>query len=52
MITLDGQTIEVGSDQGMLIQESRTLVPIRYISENLGANVLWIPSSKSIEIVK
>ena len=52
VITLDGQTIEVGSDQGMLIQESRTLVPIRYISENLGANVLWIPSSKSIEIVK
>ncbi len=41
-----------GSGQEAMIQNNRTLVPLRYISEQLGANVLWIPSAKAIEIVK
>ena len=40
-----------GSEEAM-IQDNRTLVPLRYISEQLNANVLWVPSQKAIEIVK
>jgi internalin A len=43
---------EVGMDVPAMIKNDRTLVPIRYVSEKLGANVLWYPSSKKIEIVK
>lgn len=39
-------------DVPAMIENGRTLVPIRYVSENLGSNVLWFPSSKKIEIVK
>ena len=35
-----------------LYKNNRTLVPLRYVSEQLGANVLWIPNTKDIEIVK
>jgi len=35
-----------------LVKNERTLVPVRYISEQLGANVLWIPSINEIEIVR
>ena len=50
-------TLTIGkaiSDDGIapIIKQGRTLVPLRYISESLGAHVLWIPSTKSIEIVK
>ncbi|MCT4619314.1 MAG: copper amine oxidase N-terminal domain-containing protein [Marinisporobacter sp.] len=41
-----------GMDVPAMIKNGRTLVPIRYVSENLGANVLWFPSSKKIEIIK
>lgn len=44
-----GQT---SSNPETILENGRTLVPLRYVSENLGANVLWIPSSKTIEIVK
>jgi predicted extracellular nuclease len=43
---------EQGMDVPAIIKDGRTLVPVRYVSENLGANVLWFPSSKKIEIVK
>ncbi|MCT4594256.1 MAG: stalk domain-containing protein [Anaeromicrobium sp.] len=41
-----------GMDVPAVIKNGRTLVPIRYVSENLGANVLWFQSSQRIEIVK
>lgn len=41
-----------GLDVSPVIVQGRTLVPIRYISENLGAYVKWFPSSRKIEIVK
>lgn len=46
-----GEKLE-GSDVEAIVKDGRTLVPIRYISEKVGANVLWIPSSNSVEIVK
>ena len=47
-------TLKVGKGSGeeAIIQANRTLVPLRYISEELGANVLWVPSQKAIQIVK
>lgn len=47
-------TLKVGKGSGeeAIIQANRTLVPLRYISEELGAHVLWVPSQKAIEIVK
>ncbi len=35
-----------------VIANDRTLVPVRYISENLGAYVLWFPSNRTIQIIK
>ena len=45
-------TIIDGYDISPMIQNGRTLVPLRYISEAVGANVTWVESTKSIEIVK
>ena len=43
---------EGSTNDAPLIKNNRTLVPLRYVSEQLGANVLWIPNTKDIEIVK
>ena len=54
----DNQTLSLRINKNIkdygapIIKDKRTLVPLRYISEELGAHVLWIPSSKTIEIVK
>lgn len=37
--TVDGAEVEL--DSPAIIEDSRTLVPIRFVSENLGAEVLW-----------
>lgn len=41
-----------GSDGTAMIMNDRTMVQLRYIGENFGASVRWIPSTQSIEIVK
>lgn len=41
-----------GFDTPPTIVNNRTLVPLRYVSETLGANVLWFPESKSVQIVR
>ncbi|MEW9124064.1 MAG: stalk domain-containing protein [Thermotaleaceae bacterium] len=41
-----------GMDVPARMTNGRTLVPLRYVSENLGARVLWIPSEKTIEILQ
>lgn len=58
-LLLDNQKVILNMGKGQtssnpeaILENGRTLVPLRYVSENLGANVLWIPSSKTIEIVK
>ncbi len=60
IIIHDGQTIELvigeisdpSLDVPPAIMNNRTMVPIRYISEKLEANVLWIPSIRTVEIVR
>lgn len=52
--TLDlvvGQNIS-GMDIGPVIINGRTMVPIRYISENFGAQVMWFPNTRSVSVVK
>ncbi len=44
--------IPEGSDVAPVIKDSRTLMPVRYISEKIDASVLWIPSSRSVEIIQ
>ena len=58
-INLDGQKLEMtigqeikGYEIAPMIEKGRTLVPLRYVSEQLGAHVLWVPSQKAIRIVK
>lgn len=58
-IKLDGKTLTLtvdklieGFDTAPKVVNDRVLVPIRYISEYFGANVLWYPSMETVEIVK
>jgi|GEM_PF-2469856 len=58
-IHLDGKTLHLtvgvlssGMDVPPYIANDRVLIPIRYVSENFGANVLWDETNKSIEIVR
>ena len=45
-------TVIEGYGVAPFIQNDRTLVPLRYVAEAIGANVVWIPSTNAIEIVK
>lgn len=40
------------TDAAPIISQDRTMVPIRYISEELGANVIWVPSTRTVSIAK
>ena len=47
-LVIDGKTVQ--SDVAPIIQNSRTLVPLRVIMENLGAQVKWEASTGAIAI--
>lgn len=49
-VYVDGKLIE--SNPKPVIKDGRTLVPLRYISEKLGADVIWEEEDKSIYIYK
>ena len=46
-----GQELE-GFGAAPIISNGRTMVPISYISKELGANVVWIPATKTVSIAK
>ena len=48
-IVIDDQAIKL-TDAAPYIKDGRTIVPIRVVSENLGANVNWNQKSKTFEI--
>ncbi|MDX9870910.1 MAG: stalk domain-containing protein [Clostridia bacterium] len=57
-IRLDGQTLRLvaeelvpGMDTPATIKSARLLVPLRYISEALGARVTWFAAEQRIELV-
>jgi len=45
---VNGQAIEL--DVPPEIKDSRTLVPLRFVAENMGCSVQWFPKEKKIEI--
>ncbi len=58
-IILEGEEISLSVDRTEPAQEATaiifnnvTLVPLRYVSEALGAHVRWFPSTSGIEIVR
>ncbi len=51
LIEINGQAVDYASnDQGPMIIQDRTYVPIRVISENLGAKVEWKPDTRQVLI--
>ena len=46
-----GEELE-GYNVTPFIKEGRTYISARWVAETLGANVLWVPSTKAVEIVK
>ena len=49
MIHIDGNNIE--TDVAPQIVDGRTLVPIRFIAENFGADVNWVAETRTVDIV-
>lgn len=49
-IALNGRTIK--TDQAPIITEGRVLVPLRFVSEALGADVDWIDETSTVKINK
>ena len=49
-MTLDGQVIE--SDVPPFIENDRTMVPVRFISEAFGAEVDWVEDARLVTITK
>ncbi|MDR0469107.1 MAG: copper amine oxidase N-terminal domain-containing protein [Peptococcaceae bacterium] len=41
-----------GMDVPAMIINDRTMVPLRYVSEMLGCEVVWNPDTRSINITK
>ena len=52
VLELPVDQLVAGLDVPATIREGRTLVPIRYVAENLGAHVMWHPSARKVDIVK
>lgn len=58
-IVIDGKVLTMRINQELegfgaapIISNGRKMVPIRYISEELGANVIWVPSTKTVAIAR
>ncbi len=49
-LTIGKTTDEI--DAPAMIKNSRTMVPVRYISEQFGANVMWFEDAQKIEIIQ
>jgi len=52
IISLTIGQLLAGMDTPAMILNYRTMVPLRYISENLGARVMWFAATQTIEIIK
>ena len=51
-ITEQGNTFNFSLDAPAFIENGRTYVPVRFLSENLYANVFWEESTQTIRILK
>lgn len=59
-IELNGQIVELvigqtdpqrGLDVAAQLVSGRTMVPLRFISESLGASVQWLPQTRGVEVI-
>ena len=48
--TVNGEKIEL--DSPSFVENDRTFLPLRFVSENLGANVLWNGKTQTVIITK
>lgn len=51
-VKLDGQAVTFPDAQPFIDQRDRTLVPIRFVSEAMGAEVSWDNNTQTVTIVK
>jgi hypothetical protein len=52
-ILMEGGSVKAtGMEVPAMIINDRTMVPLRYISEALGCEVVWNPDTQTIDIVK
>ena len=58
-IVIDGKVLTMRINQDLegfgaapIISNGRTMVPISYISKELGANVIWVPSTRTVAIAR
>jgi len=50
-ISMGGRTVDILIDGATQIVDGRTMVPLRMVSEALGATVIWDEATRSIEII-
>ena len=51
-VTIDGKAVVFPDQRPFISQENRTLVPVRFVSEELGATVEWVESTRDVIIKK
>ena len=51
-VRVNGKLVEFPDAQPYIDENSRTLIPVRFVAENLGAEVSWIGATKTANIEK
>lgn len=51
-ITIDGKTLEYSDVKSYISEDNRTMIPLRCMGENMGAEVFWDDATKSVTLVK
>src|SRR5690554_4727601 len=52
VVKIDGQAVDFPDAKPFINEDSRTLCPVRFIAENLGAEVEWNGANKTVLITK
>lgn len=50
-VYVDGIQVEFPDQKPYIDKNSRTLIPVRFVSESLGANVAWFEEIKTVDII-
>ena len=51
-ITIDGKILEYTDVKSYISEDNRTMIPLRCMGENMGAEVLWNDETKSVTLIK
>ena len=51
-IRIDGEAVPFTDAEPYINADQRTMVPLRFISENLGASVEWLPATQQVDVRK